>query len=130
MSTHVDIHLSTLDHRRLSQPFELFTISLNQPLETTDDLQDFLNYSREFTVTCSQPGQVHAIVYWFDVTLFEGVKICTLGPTLHWKQAAVICKENLMVSNGTQLDVKTSCQNSCVSVALSMSKPLKEQLMV
>ncbi|ELU04298.1 hypothetical protein CAPTEDRAFT_32873, partial [Capitella teleta] len=100
MTTHQDIYLSTLNHRRLSEPFELFKLDLNCDLKTPEDIHDFLNISREITVHSLCPGQVHAIVYWFDMNLAGDTIISTLSPLFHWRQAAIIIKQNLLVSTG------------------------------
>ena len=121
MTTHMDINLSTLDYKKLSQPFELLSLDLNQPLDTTDDLQDFLQRSHEFCITCTEAGRVHATVYWFDLMLIEGVRLCTLSPTMHWKQAAVMRKEEMVVSTGSRVEVKASIRNSCIGLSLTMA---------
>ena len=122
MTTHQDIHLSTLDYRRLSEPFELFTISMNRPLDTTDDLQEFLNYSRELIVVCTKKGNLNAVVYWFDMNLIDDLTISTLSPLYHWSQAAVVCREVMPVSSGTPVEVKASCRNSCISIETKCDK--------
>jgi hypothetical protein len=121
MSTHEGICLSTLQHRRLSEPFELLHLDLQRPLTSADDLASFLQASNTVHVNCTQPGPLHAIAFWFDLHL-DSARVSTLSERFHFRQAAVLCAEPLLVSSGTPVDVQVTLRNSCIAMTTDYGK--------
>lgn len=120
MSTHIDIELNSLDYKKLSDPFELFTFRFNSPL--VDGLPHYLDQTANQNVIASDAGLVTAAVYWFELYLTPTKKIVTLDPSMHWRQAAVMQKNTVTVSTGSTVTVKAKCKSSCVDIKVSLSK--------
>lgn len=59
MKTHVDIDLSVLEYKKLSEPAELLYFNLNEPL-CTEQTPSFLQQSRTIKLPAINIGQVHA----------------------------------------------------------------------
>ena len=120
MSTHVNIELNTLDYKKLSDPFEVFSYRFNSPL--VDGLPHYLDQTANQNVIATDTGQVTAVVYWFELYLTPSKKIVTLDANMHWRQAAVMQKNTLTVSTGSTVSVKAKCKSSCVDIKVSLNK--------
>ena len=118
MTTHVDIDLFSLQYKKLTDPFELFEFDLNE--YSPGALPSFLHQSKTFSVPVMEPGEVTAVVYWFDMVLLEDIKLTTLDQNSHWRQAAVMQKQHLMVSSGDNLKVKATCKSSLVDIKIQL----------
>jgi len=119
MKTHVDIDLSILEYKKLSEPVELLFFNLNEVL-TTEETPSFLQQSKTVKLTALNIGQATAVVYWFELTLSPEIKISTLSRQFHWRQAAVMQKRNINVLQGEQMTLKAVCTNSCIDVQVTM----------
>lgn len=120
MTTHVDIDLATLDYKKLSEPFEMLAFDFNNTSESTANIPNFLHQKQNLKIRAVETGQVTAVVYWFDMVLTEGVKVCTLNQKMHWKQAAVMQRHPITVSTGSEVAIKSVCKNSCIDVSLQL----------
>lgn len=118
MTTHLDIELSTLEYRKLSEPFELFAFNFNDA--PRNKVPPYLNLQKNFKVRAVESGQVTAVVYWFDLELSPNVRVCTLNRNMHWNQAAVMQKVQVTVSCGSEVVIKAACKNSCIGVTVSL----------
>ena len=119
MTQHVDIHLSTLKHQKLSVPFKMFTFDFTEPLDENSSLEmTFLHQATSLAVTASEMGTITAILYWFDLTLSSSIHYSTLDIASHIHQAASILKEPATVNAGTEITVKALCKNSCIDLML------------
>lgn len=116
MTTHVDISLSTLVYKKLSQPFELFKFNFND--RTASKVPEYLNQSTQMTVNAIDSGQVTAVVYWFEVFLTPEVKLSTLDTKLRWRQAAVMQKTRPEIAVGRPMTIKAACKNSCIDIKI------------
>ena len=119
MTTHVDITLSTLSYKKLSQPFELFKFNFNDKTQTK--VPDFLNQSAQMTVSAIDNGQVTAVIYWFELLLTPEVKLSTVDTKLRWRQAAVMQKARPEVSSGRPMNIKAVCKNSCIDIKVLLN---------
>ncbi|CAH1777609.1 unnamed protein product [Owenia fusiformis] len=118
MSTHLDINLSTLPYKRLTDAVRILSFNFNEPLPSNKDLPGFLTQVTKSSTVCMEPGTIHAILFWFEINLTENLKLCTLDTDLHWKQAAIICPESVEVETGAEIKLKTTCKNSCIDIKL------------
>ena len=118
MTTYSGIVLSVLEHKTLSQPFELLTFDLNE--FDLGQVPSYLDQSVTSHVTAVETGTIHAILYWFDLELTPKVKISTLDSKFHWKQAAILQKIPITVSTGSQIKVQSMCRNSCIHAELTL----------
>ena len=60
MKTHVDIDLSILEYKKLSEPVELFRLDLNEPLDG-NQVPAFLEQTRTFKVPVINIGEVRKL---------------------------------------------------------------------
>ena len=112
---HVNVDLCHLDYVRLTDPFQLFTIDLNEKFE--DRPSSFLDLTSSVNVVSTGTGHVTAVVYWFEFDLCESISISTLESVLPWKQAAVMmksCDTDLVC--GQKIHVKGTLKNSCIGI--------------
>ena len=119
MTTHVDITLSTLEYKKLSQPFEIFKFNFNEV--DAGKVPDYLNQSTQMTLSAIDSGQITAVIYWFELHLTPDVKLSTLDTKLHWCQAAVMQKERLDVTIGGHLSIRAVCKNSCIDIKVMLN---------
>ncbi|XP_002739381.1 protein arginine N-methyltransferase 9-like [Saccoglossus kowalevskii] len=119
-STHQEIDLSTLPHRRLTEPFKLFELDFDAPINPeSDTLPPFLeNYSSLHIPVC-ESGNVTAIPYWFEIHLDKKYSISTLDEEPHWRQAAIIINDSMSVVKDEIVCIKGKLQNSCLDIELN-----------
>lgn len=114
---HVDVDLTSLDHVRLTDPFQLFTIDLNEKLD--DGPSSFLDMKSSVNVVATDTGHVTAVIYWFEFVLCEGITISTLESVLPWRQAAVMMKScDIDLVSGQQIKVTGTLKNSCLGISV------------
>ena len=118
MTTYAGINLSVLEHKTLSQPFELLSFDLNE--FDLGQVPSYLDQSITNKVTAVETGTVHAVLYWFDLELTPKVKVSTLDNKFHWKQAAILQKTPITVSTGSKVKVQGMCRNSCIHAELTL----------
>ena len=98
---------------------------LCQPLLVSEVPLSSLSLERETltsTVTITQPGPVHAIVYWFVQDFGWNLKVSTLESE-EFRQAAVLCQEEeLTVMTGDIVTISTHLQSGLIDFKL---KPLQ-----
>jgi hypothetical protein len=116
MTTHVDIDLLTLPYTRLTAPFKLLTLNLNE--KTTRSVPSFLEQENLQKVDVIKEGRATAVLYWFDFTIIDSIKLCTLDTDSHWKQAAVMIKSEKILSSSDKLSVRVILKNSCIDIRL------------
>ena len=121
MTTHVDIDLSTLPHVKLSPPFSLLALDLNEATAPSR-IPSFLEQKQTFACDVTESGHVTAVVYWFELELGAGVQVCTLDPGCHWRQAAVMQKKPIDVHSGDTVRIHATLKNSCIDVTLRKSQ--------
>ena len=99
----------------------MLAFDFNRTSESTADVPNFLHQKQNLRITAVDSGQVTAVVYWFDMILSDTEKICTLNQKMHWKQAAVMVRQTLTVSTGSEVAVTSVCKNSCIDVSLTLT---------
>ena len=118
MTTHVDIDLLELSHRKLSAPFELITFDLNEAISEHHP-PSFLKMDNEVKVVTLETGQVTAIVYWFEFEMYDGIHFTTLDTVSHWKQAAIMMKQSVEpILAGQELTLNVTLENSCLNIKM------------
>ncbi|XP_061408359.1 protein arginine N-methyltransferase 9 [Lethenteron reissneri] len=109
--TQVNLDLCTLPGRRLSRPFEVFTLDL---------MAAGSEAAAEHCVTAiaDEPGRVTAVALWVELRLGDGAAaLSTLRAHSHVKQAAVALEEALGVSAGSRVEVRAHSHDGDVSLA-------------
>lgn len=91
--------LRDYDHRFLSEPFEIFSFDFRGDLPLADD--------REFKVAASAGGQVHGVVYWFELFLDEQTVYGTspMDEDSHWDQQIWLLIPALQVAKGAAVSI-------------------------
>ncbi|XP_057699598.1 protein arginine N-methyltransferase 9 [Corythoichthys intestinalis] len=105
---HVFLDFSTLACRHLSEPNELFVLDLMDAKANYDH--------REVQVVTTAPGRITAVPFWYDIHLDEEVRVSTLAPDSHWKQAAVVLQRPLEVTAGERVRLSVKIRNSSISI--------------
>ncbi|XP_073697857.1 protein arginine N-methyltransferase 9 [Garra rufa] len=105
---HMFLDLSTLDCIPLSEPVELFALDL---------MNCTANYTnREVKVQVSASGKVTAIPFWYQIHLDSEQSVSSFSEDSHWKQAAVVLQQPLMVSRGEWVKLSIQLQKSSISI--------------
>ncbi|TRY64521.1 hypothetical protein DNTS_008365 [Danionella cerebrum] len=105
---HMFLDLSTLECTRLSEPAELFTLDL---------MNSTLNYTeKQVKVQVSTSGKITAIPFWYRIELDSEESVISFSPGSHWKQAAVVLQQPLVVSTGDWVQLSTRLHKSSISI--------------
>ena len=118
MTSHCGIDLAVLPYTPLTLPFELLTFDLNE--FDMGEIPSYLDQSRAVHVNATDIGEVHALIYWFDLYLTPDIKVSTADSKYHFTQAAIIQKEPLEVSTGSSIKVDAVCVNNCLHAKLAL----------
>lgn len=129
MSTHIDIDFSTLPHKRLSDPVKLLELQFNQsrhfPEESSSSKAEgvpaFLDAKREVQVSVKHTGSLTAVVFWFDLHLYDSLHVNTSDSGCHWKQAAIMMPNHVTLMTNQILTLFVSLKNSCIRISTSPS---------
>ncbi len=91
--------LRDYDHRLLCEPFEIFSFDFRGDLPLADD--------RQIKVAASTGGQVHGIVYWFELFLDEQTVYGTspLDQDSHWDQQIWLRIPPLQIAKGAAVSI-------------------------
>ncbi|NXH45134.1 ANM9 methyltransferase, partial [Dicaeum eximium] len=106
----VYLDLSTLPCVPLSKPAELLRLDLMNPLLNSP--------SREVKVQICKSGQVTAIPFWYHIHLDEEHSLNTSDESSHWKQAAVVLDEPILVQVGDELVLDVQHHKSNISITV------------
>nr|XP_032811350.1 protein arginine N-methyltransferase 9 isoform X1 [Petromyzon marinus]XP_032811351.1 protein arginine N-methyltransferase 9 isoform X1 [Petromyzon marinus]XP_032811352.1 protein arginine N-methyltransferase 9 isoform X1 [Petromyzon marinus]XP_032811353.1 protein arginine N-methyltransferase 9 isoform X1 [Petromyzon marinus] len=113
--TQVNLDLCTLPGRRLSRPFEVFTLDL-MAAGSEAAAQHCV------TAIAEEPGRVTAVALWVELRLGDGAAaLSTLRAHSHVKQAAVALEEALSVSAGSRVEVRAHSHEGDVSLACGVA---------
>ncbi|XP_061536011.1 protein arginine N-methyltransferase 9 [Phycodurus eques] len=105
---HVFLDFSTLACRHLSKPVQLFVLDLMDANANYDN--------REVQVQTTLSGRITAVPFWYDIHLDENIRVSTLAPNSHWKQAAVVLQRPLEVTAGEWVRLAVKLHNSSISI--------------
>ena len=94
----------------------MFNLDLN--CHDDSDSLDCLHQTNQVSLKVLETGNIHALVYWFEFELTDGIKISTLDPRSHWRQAGIMMKDEIQVEANQDLVAMVTLQNSCLDVVL------------
>ncbi|XP_040891977.1 protein arginine N-methyltransferase 9 isoform X1 [Toxotes jaculatrix] len=106
---HVFLDFSTLECRHLSESVELFVLDL------MDTNANYTN--REVKVQATSAGRVTAIPFWYHIHLDQEISVSTLSQNSHWKQAAAVLQEPLLVRAGDWVHLAVKLHKSTISIS-------------
>ena len=118
--THVDIDLFTLPHKKLCDPFHLFTFELNEACKDSERTDEILSCSNNQFIPATDCGTVTAAIYWFELTLIDDIKLCTLDKDSHWKQAGVIQRDRVFVAKDANVCVSARCEEGSIDIRVKL----------
>ncbi|RXN24447.1 arginine N-methyltransferase 9 [Labeo rohita] len=105
---HMFLDLSTLECTHLSEPVELFTLDL---------MNSIANYTnKDVKVQVSTSGKLTAIPFWYQIHLDSEQSVSSFSEDSHWKQAAVVLQQPLMVSRGEWVKLSIQLHKSSISI--------------
>ncbi|ESO12493.1 hypothetical protein HELRODRAFT_187900 [Helobdella robusta] len=163
VSYHTDVNMNALQCVKLTEPFQMFMFKLNEAFgevcgkvkedaedvvdgdddagnKDSDEEDDDEDNDNEGTFFCnlheriSNPGIIHALVYWFVIKLGRGGDddnyggnddddvISTASPRCHWKQSAVIIDTPLHVILNDTVNVKVRSSKSAEYFCVQLNK--------
>ncbi|MGE0717533.1 MAG: tetratricopeptide repeat protein [Alphaproteobacteria bacterium] len=94
---HIDLALEP--HRALSEPFEVLELDFREP--PTPASMD-RPHRRRVAVLSTDDGNLHAVVFWFDLRAGAGVCVSNRpgGELRHWGQAVQFMEQDFMIEAG------------------------------
>ena len=108
MRRHQEIELSTLQYTSLSDVIDLLTINIS----SDDIIRCALDcFTDSVCFTATRTNDVTSVVYWFELTLADGVTLCTRDSEIssHWLQAAVMFFNEFHVVADHRYIIKAHC---------------------
>ncbi|XP_064482316.1 protein arginine N-methyltransferase 9-like [Ornithodoros turicata] len=111
VSSHQDICLSTIPHRVLCSPFQLFDVDLSRVQGTI---------TAEQRVEITQSGFISACPYWFEAHYPSSRVNRNYGQGCHLLQAAVVLPKRISVLQGQYATVSASCQDGRLEIQLNV----------
>jgi type II protein arginine methyltransferase len=109
------VRASNLDHRRLSLTRPLFTFDFQQSIPASRAVR--------LPVEVAHSGDVHAILFWFDLELADGIRLSNhpANANSHWMQAVHCFERPLRVERGTTVVLEASHDDGSFQFALHQS---------
>ena len=98
-------HLTSLPHRKLSEPFLALNVDFAAlPPATSDDQPN----EKQLEVNVTQDGVAHGVAFWFDLHLDDTICLSSGpdGEMIHWGQAIYFFQKEQQVKAGDVLSVK------------------------
>ncbi|XP_028306421.1 protein arginine N-methyltransferase 9 [Gouania willdenowi] len=115
---HVFLDFSTLECKHLSDSVELFVLDL---------MNSNANYTnRDVKVQATSAGRITAIPFWYHIYLDQEISVSTFSPNSHWKQAAVVLQQPLMVQAGDWVCLAVRLHKSTISVSAHIENPSEQ----
>ena len=115
VGTHLNVDLSTLDYKPITEPFELFCLDFMMQVNEDQEVLSLLETETTQQITVVEDGTIQAVPYWFTIHFGENIALAT-NSGAYWRQAVVILDHELDVLKGDKLLVCASCKNSCLSL--------------
>ncbi len=104
------VRLNTWRHRMVSTPTRLLRLDLAS--------YSFAPLNETVELTANASGQVHGVVFWFDVELVPGVQLSNTPCTgaSHWMQAFACFERPIAVAKGDEVVVQLAFSPSSVDI--------------
>ncbi|XP_065058244.1 protein arginine N-methyltransferase 9-like isoform X2 [Rhopilema esculentum] len=104
VSTHPDVNMTDLVHKRLTDEFDMFFVDLTSG--KTDDEVNLLKapLKAETKVTAVANGCLSAAAYWFTICLYKEHSLSTKPCSeTHWHQSFAIVKDKKPIKIGNEI---------------------------
>ena len=108
-----NIRLEKIKYKHLSQMINVHSIDFMEKL-------DLCNITDELEIKIEQSGTIHAILYWFDLELSDGLKENTLNHE-NFDVAAILLEKPVTTNPVTEdyLSVEIKVENYLIDVKLT-----------
>ena len=119
VTTQVDLDLTTLPFIALTDNMELFSMNFMEDFSDDHGILSMLETRFELKVKATKSGKIQAIPYWFTMHMDSVHSLSTYSGAYtesHWRQAAVVLKDEMLVEAGEELLLSGSCENSSIFI--------------
>jgi len=126
VTTQVDVDLTTLPFSDITDHVELFHLNFMEQFDDESKVLSLLETRSQQRVKVKNSGRIHAIPYWFMLHLDNHCSLSTHDGAYaesHWRQAAIVLKEEVTVEAGQELLISASCVNSSIFIDVN---PIKD----
>lgn len=125
VSTQVDLDLTNLPFTALTENITLFSLNFMEDFADNHKVLSMLETRCEQKVKVVKSGKIHAIPYWFMMHVDTKHSLSTYSGAYtesHWRQAALILKDEMCVEAGQELLISASCVNSNIFINVNVIK--------
>ena len=125
VTTQIDLDLTTLPFTALTDHVKLFSLNFMKDCRDEHKLLSMLETHTEQKVKVVKSGRVQAIPYWFVLHMDNRHSLSTYSGAYaesHWRQAAIVLKEEILVEAGQELLISASCVNSSIFITVNAVK--------
>ena len=126
VTTQIDVDLTTLPFSAITDHVELFSLNFMEQFDDENKVLSLLQTHSQQRVKVTNSGRMHAVPYWFMLHLDNNRSLSTHGRAYaesHWRQAAIMLKEEVTVEAGQELLIFASCVNSSIFIDVT---PIKD----
>ena len=125
VTTQIDVDLTTLPFSAITNHVELFSVNFMEQFDDENKALSLLKTCSQQRVKIINSGRIHAIPYWFMLHLDNHCSLSTQSGAYvesHWRQAAIVLKEEVTVQAGQELLISASCVNSSIFIDVNTIK--------
>lgn len=126
VTTQIDVDLTTLPFSAITDHVELFSLNFMEQFDDENKVLSLLETHSQQRIKVTNSGRIHAIPYWFTLHLDNHRSLSTQSGAYaesHWRQAAIVLKEEVTVEAGQELLISASCINSSIFINVN---PIKD----
>lgn len=126
VTTQIDVDLTTLPFSAITDHVELFSLNFMEQFDDENKVLSLLETHSQQRIKVTNSGRIHAIPYWFMLHLDNHRSLSTQSGAYaesHWRQAAIVLKEEVTVEAGKELLISASCINSSIFINVN---PIKD----
>lgn len=126
VTTQIDVDLTTLPFSAITDHVELFSLNFMEQFDDENKELSLLETHSQQRIKVTNSGRIHAIPYWFMLHLDNHRSLSTQSGAYaesHWRQAAIVLKEEVTVEAGKELLISASCINSSIFINVN---PIKD----
>ena len=125
VTTQIDLDLTTLPFTALTDHVNLFSLNFMEDFVDDYKLLSMLETHCQKKIKVVKTGKIQAIPYWFIIHMDNARSLSTYSGAYeesHWRQAAIVLKEEIHVVAGQELLISASCVNSSISIKAKIAE--------
>lgn len=125
VTTQIDLDLTTLPFTALTDHVNLFSVNFMEDFVDDNKLLSMLETHCQKKIKVVKTGKIQAIPYWFTMHMGNVRSLSTYSGAYeesHWRQAAIVLKEEIHVVAGQELLISASCVNSSISIKVNIAE--------